>query len=125
MSEVTETVATPEVKISKSKLIAAAFKANGLDTPANEVAEFIKQSSNVEVTVSLINNVRHHMRKKKQERAAARKKAVPQTEETAPPVVATTDTSFDKLLSVKEFAKQIGGLAELKTVLEKLERLAS
>lgn len=109
MSEVTAEM----TKTNKSKLILNAFKSNNLKTPANEIIEFIKKEHDVEVTASLVNNLRHRLRKQK----SARKKTVKQ-----PPA---TDGVLEKLMAVKEFAGTVGGLEVLKMLVDKLERLAA
>ncbi len=80
MNETTNTTVTATEKVNKSKLIVAAFKAKGLDTPANDLIDFVKSESGVEVGVSLVNNIRYRLRQKKAER---KQKRTP-TKKTAP-----------------------------------------
>ncbi len=127
MNETTNvTTVTETPKVNKSKLIVAAFKVKGLDTPANDVIDFVKSESGVEVGVSLVNNLRYRLRQKKQERKAKRtttkSKPAPAVTTPAPKV---SEDPLDKLFAVKEFAAKLGGLNELKTLVDKLERLAA
>lgn len=126
MNETTMVAESTEQKVNKSKLIFSAFETQGLDVPAQELVTFIKETTKVDVTVSLINNLRSKVRKKKAEkkmekmrRDAAKKPQAPQE------VQPRGDDPFDKLLAVKEFAAKMGGLAEVKTLIQKLETLSS
>ena len=123
VTPVTETPATetaPVQKVNKSQLIVAAFKANakGLDTPANDLVDQIKSESGVDVTVNLVNNLRCRLRKESKRRKAKR------TARPAPKPAVAVDP-LDRLFAVKDFAAKVGGLNELKALVEKLERLAA
>ena len=120
MNEQTNVNVTKTEKVNKSKLIVAAFKAKGLDTPANDVIDFVKSESEVEVGVSLVNNIRHRLRQKKAEKAKKKQS----TKKTPQPAPQATDP-LANLFAVKEFAVKVGGLNELKALVEKLERLAA
>jgi len=109
------------VKVNKSKLVFAAFKLHGLECPANDVINFIKTESNVEVTPGLVNNLRHRLRKERTERKA--RKMTPTTVAALP--TTTEENMWAKLFSVKEFAARMGGLEELKLLVSKLELLAA
>ncbi len=127
MSETTVgTTAATENRVNKSKLVFAAFQTEGLDTPANDLVKFIKETAGVDVTVSLVNNLRSKVRKAKEERKRKRNasKTAPATEEQTTPV-ATAEDPLAKLFKVKEFASTVGGLAELKSLVGKLEALAA
>ena len=116
----------PTEKINKSKLIVAAFKAKGLDTPANDVVDFVKSESGIEVGVSLVNNLRHRLRKAKADKKAKRKPTDPRSEKPTPAAETVVDDDpLAKLFAVKEFAAKMGGLTELKNLVSKLEALAA
>lgn len=121
---VTEPVTVTETKTNKSKLILAAFKATSLKTPANDIIDAIKNESGVEVTSSLVNNIRHRLRKQKAARKAKKEAVEEQPQVVVEPVV-TGNGLLEKLLAVKTFAATVGGLGELKTLVDQLERLAA
>lgn len=118
MNENTNTTAT--VKVNKSKLIIAAFKTHGLETPANDIIDAIKQNDGVDVTVSLVNNIRHKVRAKRKDRAEKIRKTKRAKATTAPVQPVTTDLS--KLLAVKKFAAEVGGVEALKGLIATLEQ---
>lgn len=107
-------------KVNKSKLVFAAFQSEGLDTPANDLSAFIKRTTGVDVTVSLINNLRSKLRKKQDERKQQKQQAASTTVVSKP-----DDNLFDKLQAVKEFSTKVGGLTQLKELVGKLEVLVS
>lgn len=111
------------VKVNKSRLVLAAFKALGLDTPAKDVIDHIKQKDGAEVTVSLVNNLRSKVRAKRAERAATRKVKPGRKPKPVPTVPAVSE--LDRLLEVKRFASEVGGVEALKTLVAKLELLAA
>lgn len=136
MSDVNSNVVAVKV-LSGSKQIAAAFKnrekfPQGLDTPAQEVVDFLK-TTGTEVLVALVNNVKFRIRKLKAERKAAKatedlgtpalkgkrvKVAVPVT-------VSPVQSEFDQLVAVKKLANEFGGLDALSKLIEKVRMLAS
>ena len=124
------------VKVSGSKQIAAALKnkekfPQGLDTPANEVVEFLK-AGGTEVSVALVNNVKFRIRKMKEAKKAA--KATDATPVKAKrgkrvkqpvPVVSPVQSEFDQMVAVKKLAAEFGGLDKLTSLIEKVRLLAS
>lgn len=125
----TEVPAT--VKVNRSKLIILAFKASHrLDTPANEIVEAVKKAHAVEVTVSLVNNIRKRLKDARKERKEAvknadkRKPGRPRKEKTVDPTPATLVSDLDRLVEVKKFANSVGGMDALKNFISKLDLLA-
>jgi hypothetical protein len=124
MSDAANTTATATAteKVNKSPLILAVLKARGLDVPAKDVQDAIKQSDGVDVTVSLINNIKSRVRAKKEARIAAKKKAAKRAQNVLP---RQEESELDRLFKVKEFAQTVGGVEALKALLGKLEQLTA
>lgn len=107
-------VTTP--KVNMSKLIIAAFKANKkLDTPANEIVAAVKQNDGVEVTVSLVNNIRKRLKDSRKAKVAR----------TTAPTPETPVSELDRMMEVKTFAESVGGLEALKNFITKIEVFAT
>jgi hypothetical protein len=132
VNPVAVTTETPTTaKVNRSKLIIEAFKeSRRLDTPANEIVEAVKKTEGVEVTVSLVNNIRKRLKDARKERKEAvkngekRKPGRPRKEKTTEPTPATPVSDLDRLVEVKKFANSVGGMDALKNFISKLDLLA-
>lgn len=124
-------------KVSGSKQIAAALKnreqfPKGLDTPAQEVVDFLK-AKGTEVTVALVNNVKFRIRKHKADKKAAKvvdatpavKVRTPRVKVPVPVVASPVQSEFDQMVAVKRLATEFGGLDNLAKLIEKVRLIAS
>lgn len=110
----TEMTTVEQPKVNKSRLVFAAFKKSGLKTPSQDIIDLIKKEDDVEVTPNLVNVLRSKLKNIREAKKAKREGSK---------TVAAPDDVFDKLVAVKEFATKMGGLTELKGLVEKLESL--
>lgn len=122
---------TMTVKVSGSKLIRAAFKTAGLEASGKEIVDAVQRDHGVEVTESLVNNIRFRLRKEKEERKVRRKRGQPVPEQVPeqvgyfPTEVSgeVLQTEFDRFMAVKDLATKVGGLSSLRDLIDRLDKL--
>jgi hypothetical protein len=114
-------------KRNKSKLILGAFKQSPakLATPANDIIDAIRADSGVEVTVSLVNNMRSRLKAKKKARSENIRKGIRVKKSVKTELTVPSVEEQEKLLIVKDAAVKLGGLDALKEYTAKLESLTA